>query len=68
MWVFCYPFFFVILYLVFCSFWGIEPALSFALLFIVVCLFLLFVFLLFSLHGFSVLFFFTFMDFRGGGV
>ena len=58
---FCLFFFFVILCLVFCWFWGTGLTVSFALLFIVICLFyfiffnlIYFYFLfLFYLHGFS---------------
>ena len=56
-------FFFVILCLVFCWFWGTGLTVSFALLFIVICLFY---FIFFNLIYFYFLFlFFTFMDFLG---
>ena len=52
-------FFFVIPCLVFCWFWGTGLTVSFALLFIVICLFF---FLIYFIYLF---FFFTFMDFLG---
>ena len=56
----CLFFFFVILCLVFCWFWGTGLTVSFALLFIVICLFY---FIFFNLIYFY--FCFTFMDFLG---